>query len=154
MRFAFIHVHRERFDLSILLRVMNVSRSGYHAWINRDLSARALDDAELIRRIKEIHRVSRRTYGAPRITAELCKQGTRVSKHRVARLMRESGVTGQCRTKRRTRTTDSGHHQPIALNRLERDFNALKPGQKWVSDITYLPTVEGWLYLTDLYKIL
>ena len=79
MRFAFVQIHRERFELSILLRVMDVSSSGYHAWANRDLSARALDDAELIRRIQEIHRVSRRTYGAPRITAALRQQGTQVS---------------------------------------------------------------------------
>lgn len=129
--------------------MMEVSISGYYAWRDRPLSARAQANRELVEEIQAIHSQSRKTYGSPRIHAELVARGFRASQNRVARLMRAADIRAQ-RKKKRKRTTDSQHDHPIAPNWLNRDFQAEAPNQKWLGDITFIPTREGWLYLAAI----
>jgi len=146
VRFAFIHHNRERYDLNVMLRVLNVSRSGYYFWIKRPPSQREHDDARILEKIKTIHQGRKRSYGSPRVHACLLGMDERLSLHRTARIMRENGIRAQAKRKFK-RTRDSNHEHPLAENILAREFDAAKPNQKWVSDITYLSTAEGWLYL-------
>jgi putative transposase len=150
VRDAFIFEHAERFQIRLMTRLLNVSNSGYYAWLKRrDLpSPRAVENTTLLGDIRVIHRQSRGTYGSPRVHATLRRNGFRVSKHRVARLMRTAGLCGKQHRQRRVCTTNSVHDQPRAGNRLKRDFTAAQPNHKWLSDLTYLPTLEGWLYLS------
>ncbi len=122
-------------------RVLGVSPSGYYAWSKRTLSRRAKDDVVLIERMRAIHAASKGTYGAPRIHAELGEEGSRVSKKRVARLMREAGLAGVSR-RRFVKTTvrDSAKQAPDLV---ERNFTASAPNCVWVADITYIPTWAG-----------
>jgi putative transposase len=129
-----------------MCRVLEVSPSGYYAWRRRKISVRAREDEALRGRIITIHAQSRRTYGAPRIHAELKEEGTRVGRKRVARLMRESGVIGVSRRKS-IRTTRRDPAARPAPDLVERKFAASGPNQLWVADITYIPTVAGFLYL-------
>jgi transposase InsO family protein len=129
-----------------LCRALSVSKSGYYAWLKREPSRRAARDGELLLQIREAHARSRRTYGSPRIHAELRAEGTRCSEKRVARLMRAAGLSAR-RPRRAVRTTDSKHDRPVAPNLLGRDFSAPSPDLRWAADITYVPTAEGWLYL-------
>lgn len=146
MRFRFIEAERAFYPIYLLCRCLAVSRSGYYAWRRRPVSARAKQDARLKTEIAASHSASRRTYGSPRIVRDLREEGHRVSRKRVARLMRELGLEG--RRKRRFRaTTDSKHRFPVAPNVLMRDFDVDAPNTAWVTDITYLATLEGWLYL-------
>jgi transposase InsO family protein len=127
--------------------VLKVSRSGYYAWINRPMSARQKYNTYLTERIRSIHEQRKRVYGCLRITAELRDEGFSCSKNRVARLMRKQGITA--RTKRRFRiTTNSNHKLPIANNLVEMQFNPQKKNSLWTTDITYIWTREGWLYLS------
>ena len=126
--------------------VLEVSRSGYYAYRRRDPSARDVDDAALAEKVQEIFVQYRECYGSPRIARELRDAGHRVSKHRVARLMREQGLRASI-PRRHVVTTDSRHDEPIAENVLEQDFTAEAPDRKWAGDITYIRTDEGWLYL-------
>ena len=130
-----------------MLRVLNVSKSGFYAWLKRLTSPRATQNAVLLEEIKRVHDASRGSYGSPRVTATLRRTGSRVSKHRVARLMRTAELRGKSHRRGRVSTTNSKHGEPRNVNLLERDFTASEPNQKWLSDITYLPTMEGWLYL-------
>ncbi len=146
MRFRFIEAEKALYPIRLLCRCLAVSRSGYYAWRRRPLSARVKQDARLRVEIAASHSASRRTYGSPRILRDLREEGHCVSRKRVARLMRELGLEG--RRKRRFRaTTDSQHRFPVAPNVLMRDFNVEAPNTAWVTDITYLATLEGWLYL-------
>jgi transposase InsO family protein len=146
MRFRFIEAEKAQYPIRLLCRCLAVSRSGYYAWRKRAPSARAKQDARLRVEIAASHSASRRTYGSPRILRDLREDGHRVSRKRVARLMRELGLEG--RRKRRFRpTTDSQHRFPVAPNVLMRDFDVDAPNTAWVTDITYLATLEGWLYL-------
>jgi transposase InsO family protein len=135
-----------------MCRVLAVSRSGFHAWRTRSPSARAIADERLLLNVQISHDRSGGTYGAPRVHQDLRAEGLRVGKKRVARLMRDEALVGR-RRKRRTRTTDSAHTHPIAANQLDRQFglhdeNGVRARDRvWVSDITYLPTAEGFLYL-------
>jgi putative transposase len=154
MRFAFIDVERALYPLRILCRVLRVSRSGYYAWRDRLPSPRALEDEQLRPKIVEAFKAGRGTYGSPRVLDELVDQGFEVGRRRIARLMRELGLQGVMPRKFRV-TTDSDHEHPIAKNVLDRDFEAQRPNQKWVTDITYIWTSAGWLYLStvmDLYS--
>jgi transposase InsO family protein len=154
MRFAFIDAEKALYPLRILCRVLGVSRSGYYAWRARKPSARALEDEQLRPRVVEAFATGRGTYGSPRVRDELVDQGVRIGRKRVARLMRELGLRGVCPRKFRV-TTDSDHDHPIAENLLDRNFEASKPNEKWTTDITYVWTGEGWLYLAvvmDLYS--
>jgi putative transposase len=146
VRFRFIEAEKAHYPIRLLCRCLAVSRSGYYAWRTRAPSARAQRDARLRVEIAASHSASRRTYGSPRILRDLREDGHRVSRKRVARLMRELGLAG--RRKRRFRvTTDSQHGLPVAPNVLMRDFEVAAPNTAWVTDITYLATQEGWLYL-------
>lgn len=149
MKFAFISAEKVRYSVSLLCSVLEVSRSGYYAWCARPPSQRALSDAELAEDIRDIHDASKQRYGSPRIHEELAANDTRVGRKRVARLMKENGLSA--RIKRRfVKTTDSKHDFPVAPNLLQRDFTADAPNEVWVGDITYLDTCEGWLYLAVL----
>ncbi len=147
MKYAFIEANRKNFNLSVMARVFNVTTSAYLAWKRRGSSQRQREEAVLREQIKVIHYNSKRTYGAPRVKHELLEtHGKRISRARTNRLMREAG----CQTKYKRKfvlTTKSTRGQHIAENRLNREFQASKPDQKWVTDITFLPTSEGWLYL-------
>jgi len=149
VKFAFILVERANHGIVILCRVLEVSRSGFYSWRGRPASATHKANARMTTEISAVHRGSRATYGSPRVHAELRAQGHAVSRNRVARLMRLEGL--QARRKRRFRTTtDSRHNLPIAPNELSRHFEVSAPNVAWVTDITYVWTREGWLYLAAL----
>lgn len=144
--YAFIAENAAFFDILVMCRVLGVARSGYYAWRGRPESARSREDRRLVTNIKVIHRTNKRAYGSRRIHRELRKQGFRCGHNRVARLMREHRIRAKQARKFRP-TTNSNHSLPVAPNLLARDFTATTPNQKWVADITYVPTREGWLYL-------
>jgi len=155
MKFQFIEDHRDEFEITVMCRVLGVSRSGYYAWRKRPVSPRKMANDKLLGQIKEVYQKSRQTYGSPRIHAELVGQGTKCGRNRVARLMRLHNIRAKQKRTFKVKTTDSHHDQPVAPNRLEQDFQAQQPNQKWLTDITYVPTAEGWLYLAvvlDLYS--
>jgi len=146
--------HREIFGIKLMSSILEVSRAGYYAWLGRDDSKHELEDRRLTVLIREEHEKSRGTYGAPRIHAALKKRDETCGLHRVERLMREAGIRSKMRRKH-VRTTDSKHSYPVAPNILDQVFTVSAPNQVWVSDITYIPTDEGWLYLAstmDLYS--
>lgn len=132
---------------SQLCEALGVSRSGYHRWLTRPVSRRAREDATLAARITRSHGESRGNYGAPRIVADLHEQGVHTSRRRCTRLMREQGIRGRKKHRRKPRTTDSRHGQPVAPNMLPLLERPTAPNQVWQTDITYLQTDEGWLYL-------
>jgi putative transposase len=146
MRFAFIDVEKASYPMRILCRVLKVSSSGYYAWRSRKPSRRDLKDERLRPKIVEAFNTGRGTYGSPRVLSELMDQGIEVGRKHVARLMREMGLQGVCPHKFRV-TTDSDHEHPLAENVLARNFEASAPNEKWTTDITYIWTAEGWLYL-------
>jgi putative transposase len=134
------------YGVSVMCRMLGVSPSGYYAWAGRALSARSLADAALRQRIKRIHEESRETYGVPRVQAELSEQGVRVSRKRVARLMKAAGLQGISRRKW-IRTTVRRPGASPAPDLVDRDFAAPGPDRLWVADITYIATWAGFLYL-------
>jgi len=144
--YRFIAAEKVNHAVALLCRVLRVSRSGFYAWMDREPSARRVADEGLAREVARIHADSRGTYGAPRIHADLKEAGTRVSRRRVARLMRELGIEGVSRRRRR-RTTIPDQSRPPAPDLIGRDFRATGPDQKWFADLTYVPTWEGYLYL-------
>lgn len=146
MKYAFIQVHQAEFPISLMCRVLKIARSGYYKWLSQPASERERVNTALTEAIKAAHTASRQTYGAPRIYRELKDQGLACGRHRVARLMRRAGIA--VRQRRRYKlTTHSAHDHPVAPNVLQRDFSATRPNVKWLTDITYVPTREGWLYL-------
>jgi len=149
MRFAFIRRHTVEFPVDVMCAVLEVSTSGYYAWLHRPESLRSRDDRRLLLEIRAIHRQSRRRYGSPRLHRELRQRGYACGRHRVARLMRQDGLKGTYRRKFRV-TTDSKHRWPVAANRLQRQFKVSRPDTVWAGDITYIRTREGWLYLAVL----
>ena len=146
MRFAFIKQHQNAVSATRLCRIMNVSSRGFRAWRSRPVSQRQREDMVLLAHIREQHRLSLQSYGRPRMTEELKEIGLKVGHRRVGRLMRENDIS-VVRTRKHKVTTDSNHRFNIAPNLLDRDFAAAKPNQKWVVDISYIWTREGWLYL-------
>jgi transposase InsO family protein len=146
MRYQFIQEHQNEFPVQRMCKVLSVSASGYYAWQRRPVSQRTQANEKLLSTIRAIHSQSRKTYGSPRVHAELIADGLKVGKNRVARLMRLENLCGQ-RKKKQPRTTNSQHSHPVAPNRLNREFHASRPNEKWLADITYIPTAEGWLYL-------
>ena len=138
--------NQARFRVATMARVLGVSPSGYYAWRRRPPSARARADSELTARVQEIHANSRGTYGAPRIHAELAEAGVAVGRKRVARVMRATGIAGVSR-RRGPRTTRREVQDRPAPDRVERRFEADAPNRLWVADITYIPTLAGFLYL-------
>ena len=143
----FIKEHCQEFNITMMCRLLVVSRSGYYAWQKRQPSAREMADTQLLLEIKKIFTASGQTYGSPRIHIELRAEGIRCGRKRVERLMRESGLKVPQKRKKRVVTTDSEHNFPVAPNLLDRDFTAEKPNEKWVTDISYIRTDAGWLYL-------
>jgi putative transposase len=130
-----------------MARVLKVSASGYYAWRSRPASARATADAELTRRIRTIHGGSHGTYGAPRIHAELQAEGVHIARKRVARLMRAAGITGVSRRRTAPVTTRPATDHRPASDLVRRNFVAEAPNELWVADITFVPTLAGFLYL-------
>lgn len=147
MRFAFIQAHRRRWPLAVTCRVLQVSRAGFYAWCKRPPGARRRLRVELIGHIRQVHEECRGVYGSPRLTVELNQRGVVACQNTVAKRMREAGVRAQTRRRFVPRTTDSNHSHPIAPNVLDRQFESPLPDRKWVCDITYIWTDEGWLYL-------
>ena len=146
MRFAFIATEKACYPVALMCRVLQVSRSGYYAWCRRPTAPRTLKDQIMALEVATIHRESRGRYGSPRVHAELRERGQRTGRKRIARLMRAAGL--RARERRRFRcTTDSGHGMAIKGNLLARRFAVPAPNSGWVTDITYLWTLEGWLYL-------
>jgi putative transposase len=146
VRFAFIAVEKACFPVRLLCRVLQVSRAGFYAWHHRAPALHTQADERLGLEIAAIHAESRRRYGSPRVHAELRARGHRTSRKRVARLMRQRGLAGRRRRRFRA-TTDSRHTLPVAPNVLDRQFVQPAPDVAWGTDITYILTGEGWLYL-------
>jgi transposase InsO family protein len=154
MKFEFILAEKASWPIAFMCDRLEVSKSGFYAWCGRPRSSRSLADQRLLAQIRVVHAESNGRYGSPRVHRELSAKGIQASKHRIARLMRENGLRGR-RRRRFRHTTDSNHAMPIAPNTLARDFTAQAPNEVWVTDITYIATREGWLYLAailDLYS--
>jgi putative transposase len=153
--FRFIAAMKAEHSIKIMCRVLDISRSGFHAWQRRAPSARSLADRALTERIAEIHAGSMKTYGSPRVHAELrLEDGIHVGRKRVERLMRRAGLSGQVK-RRRGKTTIRVQGVRTAPDLVERDFYPSEPNRLWAADITYIRTWEGWLYLAsvmDLYS--
>ena len=145
MRFAFIAKHRHVWPVSWLCEVLEVSRSGFHAWLTRPLCDRAILDAKLVVAIDKSFKASDRTYGARRVWRDVLEEGLICGLHRIERLMRENAL--KARPKRRGKPQDDGERSVIADNILDRDFEADRPNQKWLADFTYIWTAQGWLYV-------
>jgi transposase InsO family protein len=129
---------------------VGVAVSGFYAWLRRGPGRRRRDDRRVGERIAAIFEASRRTYGSPRVHAELRAEGVRIGRKRVARLMRRGGLAVARRRRRVPRTTDSRHDHPVAPNLLDRNFAAERPDAVWLADLSYIPTGEGWLYLAAI----
>ena len=145
MRYQFIEAHRQAFTVTLMCRVLAVSPSGYYAWRGRPASQREMANEELLKAIKEAHEASHGTYGSPRIYKDIKEQHP-CSQNRVARLMKKHQIVAK-QQKRYKRTTRADAAHPVAPNLLDGDFTATAPNEKWTADITYIPTLEGWLYL-------
>lgn len=135
-----------QYSLNRLCQALKVSVSGYYAWLKRPQSTRQQENEQIVEQIKTIYKQSRKTYGSPRICHDLRQQGYCCSQKPIARLMKNNGIAAK-RRRSYIITTDSKHDFPIADNKLNQDFIASKADEKWVSDITYIWTKEGWLYL-------
>lgn len=150
MTYGFMRECRESYKIKRMCGVLKVSRSGYYAWERHEPSLRERDNEELLRRILEVHSQSRRLYGSPRVVVELRKQGVRCGRNRVARIMREHLIRGEVKKRRFRRTTDSRHDYALASNLLvERS----QTEGVWASDMTFVPTSEGWLYVAAVMNV-
>ena len=146
MKFAFIAAHRHRFAVTVMCRVLGVSSSGYYAAQQRQPSGRSQENQRLLVHMRLVHRASRGTYGYRRLYHELREQGLVCGRHRIARLMRQNDL--QVKYRRPYKRTTQAHPSRLAApNLLAQDFTATQANQKWVVDITYIPTAQGWLYL-------
>jgi putative transposase len=154
MRYRFVDTHQKAWPINLMCDVLDVSRSGFYHWKGRGPSQQACSNKKLDKRIGEFFARHKQRYGAPRITEDLHDEGIVCSENRVARRMRLLGLRG-IQAKKFKVTTDSNHHQPVATDLIEQDFTAQAANEKWVSDISYVWTDEGWLYLAvvmDLYS--
>jgi transposase InsO family protein len=150
VRFDWIQQHVNEFEVQAMCRVLGVSRAGYYAWLKRPVSERARANTALDKRITKIFAKSRETYGSPRVFNALRKQSVPCGENRVARRMRKNALISVRRRKFKPQGTDSNHDLPIAKNLLEQRFEATQPNQRWVGDITYIWTAQGWLYLAAI----
>lgn len=146
MRFEFMRDNKKKFSIEKMAEVLDVSRAGYYDFLKRGESSTAKENKRLKEKIKQIHEVSRRVYGSPRIHAELLRQGEKCSRKRVARLMKASGIQAKMRKKWK-KTTQVNERAEISPNHLDQNFSTEAPNKVWVSDITYISTQEGWLYV-------
>jgi putative transposase len=151
MKYRFMERAGSGFELMKMGRVLGVSRSGYYRYLRRGLSRRREENERLLARIREIWRARRKVYGSPRITAELRSEGHRCGKNRV-RLMKENGIRSLMKWRFKV-TMRSNHHLPVAEDLVGRDFTAASINELWVSDITYIWTWEGWLYLAAVMDV-
>jgi putative transposase len=148
MRYRFIEDHRDVWPIAVQCAVLEVTRSGYYAWRKRPQSAQARRRAELTERIRAIHGEKHQdVYGAPRIHQELRAQGHACNRKTVAKCMQAAGIRAKTAKPFRVATTDSNHPHPVAENLVDRNFTPSKKNETWTTDITYIPTDEGWLYL-------
>ena len=150
--YRLIEAERTSFPIQFMCRMLGVSRSGYYDWRDRLPSKRSREDAALSGKIREIHQRSRHTYGSPRVHAELRSIGSRCSRKRVARLMREAGLH-RCMRRRRRQTARHNHRATHAEDLVKRSFAASHRDKLWVADITYIPTKEGFLYLAFILDV-
>ena len=154
MKYQFIEQHKHKFPIVVMCNVLGVSESGFYAWRKRSACQGKREDAQLTQEIRQVFVTHRGRYGSPRIHRELRDQGRRIARKRVARLMREADMSAK-RKRCRVLTTKGDATHPVAPNVLNREFTATEPNRKWVTDITYIPTTQGWLYLAvilDLYS--
>ena len=148
MKYAWILANRELYSIPMMCELLAVSRSGLHAAAQRESSERRLEEVEVVEQIRRAQIKHKGRYGRRRMTPEVSEAlGRKINHKRIGRLMREHDLRSRKRRAFRVRTTDSKHPYPIAPNILERDFAATAPDQKWLTDMTYVPTAEGWLYL-------
>ena len=146
----YMEANRSNYQVAKMAQWLNISRSGYYAWRKRHPSLRDKENQKLLDEIRRIHEEYRQVYGSRKMTQELKKRMDKPVNHkRVERIMKENGIRSKV-TKKYKATTNSRHHLPVAPNILDRNFTAEKPAQKMVSDITYIPTEEGWLYLAGV----
>ncbi len=153
MKFAFVYEHRKTWPAAAVCRVLKVARGGYYAWRKRRTrgpSERQRRRDELLAKIRVAHAEHRELYGSPRVHRALRIGGETVSRNTVAKLMRQANIRAKTRRRWVPRTTDSRHARPVADNALGRDFAAGAANEKWVADITYVPTDQGWLYLAGV----
>ncbi len=148
MKYAFIRDHRSEFSIRAMCRVFKVHFSGFYAWLNKPLSDRALEDQRLLKLIKQFYSASGGTYGSPWIHRDLREAGETCSVHRVARVMRENKIRAQIGYRRRY--IKGGKPANVAANVLDRNFSPEEPNKAWVSDITYVRTYEGFLYVATV----
>ena len=154
MNYQLIEHHKREFPIVLLCNVLGVSESGFYAWRKRPACQRKREDAQLTQEIRQVFVTHRGRYGSPRIHMELQDRGRRIARKRVARLMREADISAR-RKQRRVLTTRRDASHPVAPNLLNREFTATEPNKKWATDITYIATAQGWLYLAvilDLYS--
>lgn len=145
MRFAFIAKHRGIWPVAWLCEALDVSRSGFHAWLIRAPSKRSRDDEEIGAKVRESFIGSARTYGARRVWRDVLAEGIDCGLHRIERLMKAQAL--RARPRRRGLPKDDGQRSTIAPNTLDREFHAERPNQRWIADFTYIWTAEGWLYV-------
>jgi putative transposase len=150
VRFQWIADQAGQFEVSIMCEVLQVSRAGYYAWVDRPASARSGRQEQLIQQIRQAHQQSEGRYGSPRIHKELFEQGIEVGVNTVAKLMKQTEIRSVMHRRFVVSTTDSHHDFPVADNVLNREFHAELPNKKWCCDITYIPTDEGILYLAGV----
>jgi len=150
VKYAFIQSDLWAYDVTLCCVILEVSRSGYYAWKDRPQSATAGRREILEQKIRSVHLENRQVYGSPRIYKALVKAGEKVCENTVADIMMERGIAAKSKKKFVPVTTDSSHDQPVAENLLDRQFTAALPNRKWVVDITYIFTAEGWLYLAGV----
>jgi putative transposase len=152
MKYRFMEGYGSGFEVRKMCRVLGVSRSGYYSYLRRGLSQRNEENKRIVTKIKEIWEWSRRIYGSPRITAEIKAQGFTCGENRIARLMRENGIKARIRKKFKI-TTQSDPNLPIAEDLVGRNFSASRMNEIWLSDITYIWTWEGWMYLAAVMDV-
>ena len=150
MKYAWIRECRDGFEVEAMCRMLEVSKSGYYAFLKRPVSARQIRRAELLCEIKNAHVESRRTYGSPRVFKELQAKGVKACENTIAKIMRQAEIRSKTVKRYVPNTTDSKHLFPVAENVLDRKFEACAANRKWVTDITYIETAEGWLYLAGV----
>jgi putative transposase len=150
MRYPFIQDHARQFPLRLMCRVLQVAPAGYYAWKKRPVSVAKLKRTLLVESIRQVHSQSRGLYGSPRVHRQLVAQGTSCCENTVAKVMKQQQIRSRIKRRFRIRTTDSNHPHPIAPNTLDRQFDKPLPDQAWAADITYIPTDQGWLYLSAI----
>ena len=147
MRYRFIDDHRDGWPVLVMCRVLRVSPSGFYGWRSRPVSDQTMRRDELAKKVHQIFEDNRRVYGSPRIHEQLLDDGDHCRVRTVAPIMREEGLRAKGSKRFKPVTTDSKHDRPVAENLLQRDFTATGPNQKWVADLTHIPTRMGWSYL-------